>query len=855
MKRALYLWSLTALLCIPSTAAAFLNGDIQGDAKLDVSDVQCLVLATLDLEPENPETTPECLSSRELADLDCVDDLNVVDIQLVVQMVLGAIVGEHGMPDSKDSDKDNVHNNCDTCPDKANPLQIDSDKDGLGDLCDETPNGGGEENPCDTKLCDEFATCSLDIEGSAKCSCIEGYEGNGIYCKILGDPCADYVEPACKANGCPAGQVCDTEAECVPSMCICDEKSGVPICSDDCDGGVCIDNAECEAKNCAMFCEDGYKVDESGCPTCECKIAEDLCADFDPEPSCDAKEGNSEECEAQQCECNPADGTIKCTDDDCGIGSCANGAYCEGPDCAGAVCYMPNHPMSLLMCGGVLDPSCGDGTCVGEGYCTGDQCDDSICYDTTHPISELLCGKVQTPGVGCGVGACDDNGHYCDDCVCYTDDHPLSLTFCGCGKPTTPNTFQKVYGHYEGGDIAMAGVELADGGFFFGGWSGRAFRTDSFGNLIWKKWYKYSWFNDVAAYGNDLYLLEDDGVIAADLNGDIQWTRKSGGFAHSVAVAADGGVVWGGEMGEKFFIFKTDTSGNFQWGHKYGGSNRDVLTHIEALDDGYLLQGWTKSFGAQDADILLIRTNLDGIIQWAKRMGGSDNDGDYVFYHRATATSDGGFMIAGFTESFGAGSMDGLAIKLTSSGNISWAKAVGGVGLDFIEAAAQVPGGYAFFGTTRNIMVPGENAVPNIWMSKLDNSGDLVWSRVYGDIYMDGNYVDGGATSDGGLFLIAHSHNYFVDGPTHKAHYLVKTDSEGLTEGCCNSVNFNPQVASVTLDTADVTSQIFPQSLADNLDVLSITAAEYEQAGEYVICETLPDGLCGTISTGSFDCE
>ena len=47
----------------------------------------------------------------------------------------------------------------------------------------------------------------------------------------------------------------------------------------------------------------------------------------------------------------------------------------------------------------------------------------------------------------------------------------------------------------------MAGVELADGGFFFGGWSGRAFRTDSFGNLIWKKWYKYSWKGDIDKSG------------------------------------------------------------------------------------------------------------------------------------------------------------------------------------------------------------------------------------------------------------------------------------------------------------------------------------------------------------------
>ena len=77
---------------IPNVAFAFLNGDVQGDGELNVSDVQCLVLAALDLEPDNPETTPACLVSNGAGDINCTGSLNVVDVQLVVALVLGALV-------------------------------------------------------------------------------------------------------------------------------------------------------------------------------------------------------------------------------------------------------------------------------------------------------------------------------------------------------------------------------------------------------------------------------------------------------------------------------------------------------------------------------------------------------------------------------------------------------------------------------------------------------------------------------------------------------------------------------------------------------------------------------------------
>ena len=123
----------------PSTATAFLSGDVQGDGLLTVSDVQCLVLTVIDLSPENPETDPDCLSSDKAADLDCSGDFNVVDVQLMVYFVLQTLVPGTSLPENTDLDGDNVHNDCDLCPTVPNPEQTDSDSDGIGDACTALP--------------------------------------------------------------------------------------------------------------------------------------------------------------------------------------------------------------------------------------------------------------------------------------------------------------------------------------------------------------------------------------------------------------------------------------------------------------------------------------------------------------------------------------------------------------------------------------------------------------------------------------------------------------------------------------------------------------------------------------------
>ena len=111
------------------------------------------------------------------------------------------------------------------------------------------------------------------------------------------------------------------------------------------------------------------------------------------------------------------------------------------------------------------------------------------------------------------------------------------------------------------------------------------------------------------------------------------------------------------------------------WAKTFGGRNHDEAYSIQQTSDGgYIVAGFTGSFGAGSDDLLIIKLDSEGNLSWAKTFGGRNHDEAYSIQQ----TSDGGYIVAGFTGSFGAGSDDLLIIKLDSEGNLSWAKTFGG---------------------------------------------------------------------------------------------------------------------------------------------------------------------------------
>jgi len=161
----------------------------------------------------------------------------------------------------------------------------------------------------------------------------------------------------------------------------------------------------------------------------------------------------------------------------------------------------------------------------------------------------------------------------------------------------------------------------------------------------------------------------------SDDNSLNKWINIFGGdewdMGHSVSLTKEGGyVVTGsthtfGAEDTDVYVIKTDAAGNEVWSKTFGGSNNDwgkcVLT---TNDSGSIIVGATKSFGAGGLDVYMVKIDALGNEQWTKTLGGSDGDEGYSI----VSTSDNGFVIVGSTGSFGSGGKDVYMIKVDEVG-------------------------------------------------------------------------------------------------------------------------------------------------------------------------------------------
>jgi hypothetical protein len=224
------------------------------------------------------------------------------------------------------------------------------------------------------------------------------------------------------------------------------------------------------------------------------------------------------------------------------------------------------------------------------------------------------------------------------------------------------------------------------------------------------------------ARGGDVWLIK------TNARGDTLWTRTFGGDSLDVGCTvqptSDGGyIIAGGTRsfgrgGLDIYLIKTNASGDTLWTRTYGGSGYEEGSSVEqTADGGYIVAGYTDSFGADSADVYLVKTNSAGDTICTRTYGGSGSD-------EANAlgkTSDGGYIIGGWTSSFGAGSRDVYLVRTNASGDTVWTRTCGGTGIDYGSSVQQTAdGGYVAAGYTTSVGTGGD-----VYLIKTDETGNV----------------------------------------------------------------------------------------------------------------------------------
>ena len=309
----------------------------------------------------------------------------------------------------------------------------------------------------------------------------------------------------------------------------------------------------------------------------------------------------------------------------------------------------------------------------------------------------------------------------------------------------------KTYGA-EGQDMASSFDYTSDGGYilagsrlhYIGNWDMYVVKVDSLGNLEWEV--LYGAVGDYNDYCRSVRQTVDGGYVLA-------------GFSNAT-IAGDGNT--------DVLLIKIDEYGDVQWQTMYGGERVDECYDVEqTADEGYFLSGITYPAGTGYPKYYAVKTDMNGIVEWEVSIGGDEFDKCLD----GIQVADGGFVLAGYSDSFSGPYKDFYIVKLDSTGATEWEQVVDNIGYD--DQARHISGtsdqGLIICGDTN---LPGGH--PQGYAVKMDNDGSVVWDLMYGG--SDNDYLTSIEEITEGQYISAGFTGSW--GPAGYNVWLVKIESE-----------------------------------------------------------------------------
>lgn len=321
------------------------------------------------------------------------------------------------------------------------------------------------------------------------------------------------------------------------------------------------------------------------------------------------------------------------------------------------------------------------------------------------------------------------------------------------GTPYVPIKGQTTSSNSAGTDTESQGTETGDADIWL-------IKTDSDGEEIWSQRFggeEEEESRSVCQTSDNGYIIvghittREEFISEVSVNGTVEDITLE-------IIQPGGAAIW---------LIKTDVNGNEIWNKTFSGNSYDYSSEVrQTAGGGYIIVGRTSSYGAGKRDVWLIKTDANGNEIWNKTFGGSANDtGQSV-----SQTTDSGYIITGYTTSYGVGEEDLWLIKTDHDGNLIWSKTFGGADDDFGTSVCQTAsGGYIVAGYTKSF----SDRLSDVWLIKTDADGNMTWHQTFD---ADGNEYGSSViqTADWG---------YLVAGQSSSRMMLLKYQPDSVEVG------------------------------------------------------------------------
>ena len=326
---------------------------------------------------------------------------------------------------------------------------------------------------------------------------------------------------------------------------------------------------------------------------------------------------------------------------------------------------------------------------------------------------------------------------------------------------TSPDTlWTRIYGG-DFDDVAKSLDNTNDGGFIitgntlsFGAGSSDIWllKVDENGEEEWDVTFGNEFWDEarcVKATSDNGYIIAGSSIISAgedtdwiiiktDENGEEEWTHiVDTGYwdsANFVIETDDNGFVIAGQIADEdsdnICLMKLDAEGEEEWNRTFGSTEAEDAYNILKTDDGgFVILGYTASVGEGGMDVRLIKTDSEGLEEWARTYGGEENDVGFSI----ESTTDEGYIIGGYTNSFGEGQNDFWLVKTDSLGEEIWNYTFGTSETEIAYSVMQTSDEkYVIAGWTSS----GNANSNDSYIVKADSTG-LIWSTTLGDVGND----------------------------------------------------------------------------------------------------------------------